>query len=423
LKRAVGSLKSITMDLNPQQLEERIEILQNVEFLKGIPVGVLKNLATVLQDVALKKQEIVFRKGDIGESMYIIIEGSVRIHDGDHVLTRMRSGKVFGEYALFDSEKRSASITAEEPTLLFKLNRKDFEELIGSNVYVLRGVLNLVLKRIREMNELERKLAQSYLKIQKQKNEIEEQNRNISFQKKELEDTNMELGKLNDEKHHLINVLAHDLRNPLTSSLCLADLFQSYPQNLSKDQIKSIEVIDSSIRKINTIVNQILDINEIETKNILLKAQPTNLALILKEIVDNYKYALAQKKIRIHEELDELYSIVDENYVTLIFENLLSNAIKFSPENKNIYIKLFEKDNRARIEIIDEGQGISEQDIKKLFGKYQKQVSMSYSDEPNEGIGLSIVKKYVDAQNGKVWCKSEPGKGATLIVEFDIYRT
>jgi len=55
LKRATGSLKPITMDLNPQQLEERIEILQNVEFLKGIPVGVLKNLATVLQDVAFKK--------------------------------------------------------------------------------------------------------------------------------------------------------------------------------------------------------------------------------------------------------------------------------------------------------------------------------------------------------------------------------
>ena len=404
--------------LTPQEIKDRVSTLKKVDLFSDIPKPVLEEISIKLIEISLKKEEIVFRKGDVGESMYIINHGSVRVHVGDHVLTRMKKGKVFGEYALFDSETRSASITSEEPTQLFKLKRDDFQDLLASNIGVLKGVLKLVLKRIREMNELEQKLARSYLEIQKQKNEIEAQNRSISQQKKELETKNSELIKLNDEKHHLINVLAHDLRNPLTSSLCLADLFQSQPENLSKDQIKSIEVIDNSIRKINTIVNQILDINEIESKNILLKPEPINLALILNEIVDNYRYALAQKQITIHSNLADLHAKLDRNYAILVFENLFSNAIKFSPNDKNIYVNLYEKDQKIRVEIIDEGPGISEQDIKKLFGRYQRQVTISSSGENPETIGLSIVKKYVDAQNGKVWCKSEPGKGATLIVEF-----
>ena len=408
--------------LTPQEIKDRVSILKKVDLFSDIPDLILEEISIKLIEISLKKEEIVFRKGDLGESMYIIIHGSVRVHVGDHVLTRMKKGKVFGEYALFDSETRSASITSEEPTQLFKLKRDDFKDLLASNIDVLKGVLKLVLKRIREMNELEQKLARSYLEIQKQKNEIEAQNRSISQQKKELETKNSELIKLNDEKHHLINVLAHDLRNPLTSSLCLADLFQSQPENLSKDQIKSIEVIDNSIRKINTIVNQILDINEIETKNILLKPEPINLALILNEIVDNFHYALAQKQITIHSNLADLHAKLDRNYAILVFENLFSNAIKFSPNDKNIYVNLYEKDQKIRVEIIDEGPGISEQDIKKLFGRYQRQVTISSSVENPETIGLSIVKKYVDAQNGKVWCESEPGKGATLIIEFPIFQ-
>jgi len=120
-------------------------------------------------------------------------------------------------------------------------------------------------------------------------------------------------------------------------------------------------------------------------------------------------------------ETKNLHANVDRNYVVLVFENLLSNAIKFSPEGKNIYVNLYEKKGKVRIEIMDEGPGISEQDIQKLFGKYQREASQPSGEVKQESIGLSIVKKYVEAQNGKVWCVSEPGKGATLIVEFEKY--
>jgi signal transduction histidine kinase len=350
--------------------------------------------------------------------MFIIVEGIVRVHVGNHVLTRLDAGSVFGEYALYDRELRSASITAETKTYLLELGHQDFTELMVQNVDLMEGVLKMVLKRIREMNELEQKLAKSYLEIQKQKNEIESQHKNIHQQKIELEKKNRELIKLNDEKYHLINVLAHDLRNPLTSSLCLTDLFKSQPENLSRDQVKSIAIIDNSLRRLNNIINQILDINEIETKSVSLKPEKTNLAILLHEVYELYQYAIAQKNIRVTIDTEDLFANVDPNYAKLIYENLLSNAIKFSQAGKNIIVRLFKKDEMARVEIVDEGPGISDHDINKLFGKYQKQVSNNNNLPGSEGIGLSIVKKYVEAMNGKVWCVSEPGKGATLIVEF-----
>ncbi len=406
--------------VDPDQLAQRLALMQQADVFKDLPSDTLAEICKLMTEERKARQEVVFRKGDAGNAMYIIAGGSVRVHVGNHVLARLGEGKVFGEFALLDSSPRSASITAEEGTLLYRLDSQEFTRLMESNVRVMYCVVRLVLNRIRDMNELEGKLTQSYLKIQKQNQEIESQNKNIKLQKQELEKKNEELSRLNEEKFHLINVLAHDLRNPLTSSLCLADLLKSQSENLTRDQIKSVGVIDNSLRKINRIIDQIVDINEIETRSMALKPQKVNLAVILKEITELYFYAVAQKNIRLVTETADLYSLVDPNYASLIIENLLSNAIKFSPAGKNIWIRLYQDEDRARIEIRDEGPGIDEQDMMKLYGKYQKQKANAAGEEKEESPGLSIVVKYVRALNGKVWCTSQAGKGSTLFVEFPL---
>ncbi len=405
---------------DPDQLAQRLTVLQQVDVFKDLPEDTLAEICKVMDEEIKVREEVVFRKGDEADAMYIIVRGSVRVHVGDHVLTRLGEGKVFGEYALLDSSERSASITSESETHLYRLDRKEFTELMKSDIRVMQGAIKLVLRRIREMNELERKLAHSYLKIQRQNQEIEKQNKNINLQKQELEKKNEELQRLNQEKYHLINVLAHDLRNPLTSSLCLADLMKSQPENLTRDQIKAMGVIDNSLRRINRIINQIVDINEIETRSMAFKPQRVNLAVVIQEVAELYKYAVAQKNIRLNVDTTDLYSVVDPNYTSLIIENLLSNAIKFSPAGKNIWIKLYQNADKARIEIVDEGPGIGKQDILKLYGKYQRQSGDVTKEDKDESLGLSIVMKYVIAMNGKVWCTSKTGKGSTLFVEFAI---
>ncbi len=401
------------MDLqNEVLISDRVSILREVEIFSETSVNVLMEIAPFLKEMNIKQGQNVFKKGEDGDAMFIIRSGAVRVHDGNHVISRLRAGQVFGEFALFDNESRSASVTADEPTNLLKLEQNDFFKVMMNKVEVTKGVLRKVLKRIREMNELEGKLAKSYLSIQKQKNEIEEQNASIIEQKKELETTNQQLVSLNEEKNQLISIVSHGLRNPLTSSLCVIDLFEHESENLTADQREYIRLIHSSLRRMNSLINQTLDIDIIELQRNKLKLQKINLADLLRQIESSFKYTLSLKKLDIEMSLEDLFIEADKNFIYLVFDNLLSNAIKFSPSNKKIFIELMKEDSMARVEISDEGPGISQEALQTLFDKPQAH------DRQTDKTGLSIVKKYVEAMNGELLCKSRQGQGTTFIVQF-----
>jgi signal transduction histidine kinase len=393
-------------------ISNRINILRKVEIFSETADSVLVEIATVLKEVRFKQNQTIFKKGEEGDAMFIISEGSVRVHDGNYILSRLNAGQVFGEFALFDKEMRSASVTAEEPSILFKLGQYDFYKIMADKGEVVKGVLRKVIRRIREMNELEGKLAKSYLNIQKQKSEIEEQTRNIINQKNELEKANQLLLKLNEEKNQLISVVSHGLRNPLTSSLCVMDLMDQNVENLNENQNEYINLIKSSLRRMNSLINQTLDIDNIELQRNKLAIQKLNLANLLRQIETSFKYTLSLKKLELELKLEDLYIEADQNFIYLVFDNLLSNAIRFSPANKKITIDLFKSDSMARVEISDEGPGISDEALQTLFDKPQAHHRQS------DKTGLSIVKKYVEAMHGELFCKSRPGQGTTFIVQF-----
>jgi len=394
-------------------MEERLAALKKVRIFSETSDDVLMEIASVVSEEKYKRGQNIFKKGDVGDAMYIINQGSVRVHDGNHVLSRLAKGQVFGEFALFDKEARSASITADESTTLFKLDQDDFYHVMAGKAEVTKGVLIKVIRRIREMNELEGKLAKSYLKIQKQKNEIEEIHQNILEQKAELEKTNDQLLRLNDEKNQLIGIVSHGLRNPLTSSLCVMDLLEQECENCTDEQKEYIQVIHKSLRRMNSLINQTLDIDIIELQREKLKLENVNLAEVLKLIEEGFKYTLSLKKLDLDLKVEDLFAKVDKNFVYIIFDNLLSNAIKFSPVKTKITIDLFESDGKIITEISDEGPGISDEALKTLFDKPQ------VHDRQTDKTGLSIAKKYVKAMNGKLDCKSKFGQGTTFIVKFD----
>ena len=208
-------------------LEERVRILKNTLIFSESGDDVLQEIANVLTEKIANKEKVILKKGDIGKAMFILVKGEVRVHDGNHVLSRLKTGSVFGEYSLIDEESRSATVTAENNSVLLKLSQENFYTLVSKNKDILKGVLKVLIGRMRDMNTLEEKLAKSYIKIQTQKKEIEEQHQNILEQKELLEEQNYDLISLNEEKNHFISVLVHGMKNPLTSSLCLADLLKS----------------------------------------------------------------------------------------------------------------------------------------------------------------------------------------------------
>jgi signal transduction histidine kinase len=110
--------------------------------------------------------------------------------------------------------------------------------------------------------------------------------------------------------------------------------------------------------------------------------------------------------------------LVDPSVLVQVLENLVSNAVKYSPPGKDIFVRLKKMPDAVRCEVQDEGPGLSAEDQKKLFGKFARLSAKPTGGEHATGLGLSIVKKMVEAMNGQVWCESEPGRGALFIVQF-----
>jgi signal transduction histidine kinase/ligand-binding sensor domain-containing protein len=258
----------------------------------------------------------------------------------------------------------------------------------------------------------------AYKKIQEQADNLIKANEDISNKNIEIAKANDELTELNNEKTNLIGILAHDLRNPLASSLSIASNLERNFDNLKEDDRTSINFLAGALNRMNDMIAKILDIRMIEQKKINLNCERMDFEKVLQEVIGNFKTAAASKKIKIYLESNKIYGIADRNYLIQVFENLLSNAIKFSPPNKKVWAKLEEQNGYIRISFTDEGPGLTADDIKKLFKPFQRLSTQPTAGEKSIGLGLSIVKKYVDLMDGRIWCESEPGKGANFIVTF-----
>jgi signal transduction histidine kinase len=177
--------------------------------------------------------------------------------------------------------------------------------------------------------------------------------------------------------------------------------------------------------QLNDMTSKILDMNAIESQRINLKLEKVDISKLLQETCTNFELAASKKQIQIISNFPpgNYFAQLDSGYATQIFENLLSNAIKFSPAYKQIFLDLEETADKILVKIQDQGPGFSSEDLPKLFGKFQKLSARPTAGENSTGLGLSIVKKYVEAMRGEISCVNKTGQGATFIITFDKVKT
>jgi signal transduction histidine kinase len=407
-----------------QTLTDLLPVTEKYNFLRRLPIfsdadqAVLMDMASTLTEREILKGTTIIRKGEEGDAVFIIAKGKVRVHDGNHVLARLGEGQVFGEYALIDQQTRSASVTSEEPCLLLRLDYEDFYRHAAGHPGILRGVLRQLINRMRDMNVLEEKLSKSYLKIRRQKELIEKQNESISEQKAMLEQQNFDLTKLNEEKNHLISMVIHQIKNPLTSSLCMAEMLDSREGQVDETEKEGLAIIRNSLKRINNLVNEILDVSTIDSKVYELRLEMVNVKEILEELLNNYRYFIEQKNIALEAEIRDISARLNRVYITQIMDNLISNAIRFTPEGKTIRVRLSQQEEKVEFCVCDEGPGMEKEKLERIFDQYNRQTSMFDQEKARYGLGLAIVYKYTTAMKGQVRCESETGKGTSFFVEL-----
>ncbi len=243
----------------------------------------------------------------------------------------------------------------------------------------------------------------------------------LTTRNNELAESLQKVRDLSSEKDEVLGIVAHDLKNPLQvireyAEMCSDD--DDMDASMRKTMLKS--VVKTSNRMFD-IIRNLLDVNALERGAIQFMPVPLPLSTILDHVVNEYRSRATAKNITLHYASSPTARIyADESWTIQVFDNLISNAVKYSPHGKNIFISIVDNasNNAVRIEIRDEGPGISEEDMQKLFGKFARLSAQPTGNEDSTGLGLSIVKKIVEAMNGNVWCESEFGKGATFIVEL-----
>jgi CRP-like cAMP-binding protein len=124
-------------------------LLKSVEVFSESPEEDLLELASVLEEIETRAGERIIEKGEHGNSMYIVVDGKVRVHDGEQELRVLGSREIFGELAALDPEKRSASVTAIEDTVLFRLHERVLYEMMAENQSLTRGIIRVLCRRLR----------------------------------------------------------------------------------------------------------------------------------------------------------------------------------------------------------------------------------------------------------------------------------
>ena len=252
--------------------------------------------------------------------------------------------------------------------------------------------------------------------------ELSRLNNELVSMQRELTRKNVELAELNTIKNQFLGMAAHDLRNPLSYIINFCDFIEEERTHLSIDQTGYISQIKSLSAFMHNLVNDLLEISAIESGVINLMLESVDLVSLVTDNLRLNKILADKKRIKIQfdSNLNSLSLSLDKGKIEQVITNLISNAVKYSMPDSNVSVSLNKIGSDAIITVRDNGQGIEKDDLMLLFKPFKKTSTKSMAGEKSTGLGLFIVKRIVEAHNGKIWAESEKGKGTAFFVSFPV---
>ena len=224
--------------------------------------------------------------------------------------------------------------------------------------------------------------------------------------------------KVTDIKLRFFTNISHELRTPLTLIAAPVENILNN-ERISPSVREQLELVRSNTQRMLRLVNQLLDFRKIQNKKMRLKIRKVHLFPMLKDICTNFNKEAYDKHITLQAvneaSNDEVW--VDRERIDTIMYNLLSNAFKFTPEGKNITVKLREKPGYLLLSVADEGIGIPMEKRSLLFERFSSHDAMkAKSNIPGTGIGLNLVKELVDLHHGYIEVESKIGQGTCFTI-------
>lgn len=233
-----------------------------------------------------------------------------------------------------------------------------------------------------------------------------------------LTTASLELSKVENLRRDLIANVSHDLRTPLTMITGYAEVIRDIP---GENTLDNIQVIIDESKRLTGLVNDMLDISKLQNGEPILNKSKFNLTKCIEDILTRYSKLIEKDGYTIVFEKDvEVEVFADELKLTQVIYNLINNAITYTGEDNLIKIRQTVIDNKVKIEIIDTGDGVNEEDIPYIWDRYYKAKGNHKRAKVGTGLGLAIVKNILQLHNSNFGVKNNEDKGATFWFELKI---
>ncbi len=238
----------------------------------------------------------------------------------------------------------------------------------------------------------------------------------LAQQKQAIEKQNEALRHLNEVKNSFLGMAAHDLRNPLSNIHLTADMLLTMGAAFSPaERADLLGEIRGQAQYMLRLLNDLLDVSHIESGKLNLKPEAVNVATFLTEVIQRQAKLAEAKGTQIWLGLvPDGDARADPVRLRQVLDNLLSNAVKYSPPKSNVRVRASRLERGWRIEVQDQGPGLTPADRAKLFQDFARLSAKPTGGEKSTGLGLAITKRVVEAHGGQIGVDSEPGRGATF---------
>lgn len=221
--------------------------------------------------------------------------------------------------------------------------------------------------------------------------------------------------RINQERREFVANVSHELRTPLTT---MRSYLEALAEGAWKDPEiapKFLQVTQNETERMIRLVNDLLQLSKMDSKDYHLNKHWVNFTEFFHKIIDRFEM---MKQLHVIFERDipkkNYYVKVDADKITQVLDNIISNALKYSPQGGKISFRAAEVGSFIQISVKDEGIGIPKESVKKIFERFYRVDKARSRKMGGTGLGLAIAKEMVEAHGGKIWVKSEEGKGTTV---------
>jgi signal transduction histidine kinase len=225
--------------------------------------------------------------------------------------------------------------------------------------------------------------------------------------------------RLNRLQSNFVSSVSHELKSPLASIQLYLETMKL--QKVSPEETQDfVEIMLTDTERLSSLIDNILEASGADPKGLQLNFQSVELKPFLDEVMEGHQRRFAEKGMQVHLEVQDCSPLqLDKRAMKMVFNNLIGNALRYSPEGSSFTIRVKENGKFCDIDFIDSGIGLSDNDCKKVFGKFFRVQNKETQNIEGAGLGLYLTREIVRNHKGKIKVASEgQGKGATFTVSL-----